>query len=794
LSKAEKNAFYAYSSGIREVESCIETACRQINTERKRLDVHPWTRNEISGQHIPTVILEKIRETDFFIADITQLNANVTYEIGYAIGIQKRVIITAHRQCEELETAKQIKEVGIFDTIGRSPYYSNAEELVSIVTKDYGLKPINTSYEKNLRRPTYLIEPHEQGKGLRSIISAIKGTRLHYRGFSPVEHGRMSGMEAIEGVSKSYGVVIPWAGEREEKAFIHNIRAAFVCGLAHGMEIPTALLQEKGSGTPPIDLIDEINVYSSREDIQRIVQEWAPQVTNYITESAYTQTRIDGLLSQLELGDPMAENEPDTLQDYYVYGDNYIKVRRGDSGIVVGRKGSGKTALWTQLRNELRSEKNNIILDLKPEGYQLLKLRENILDFLTEGAQAHLITAFWEYILYLEMANKIIEVDAKSYLRDHEIFDTYNSIKDIYNDNEEYAEGDFSERLLRVSNNLAKKFKEQFKDQTDVQLSTPQITELLYSHDIKNLRSNVNEYLRHKNSTWILFDNLDKGWAATGISNEDYIILRCLIDALRKMKNDLRRDGIDFNHVVFIRDDVYQILGEKSPDSGKDTRISLDWSDPELLRKILYERLKHNFEDSKPFEEVWSMIAASHYESYETSQYIIDRSFMRPRNMLKILNHCKGSAINLGHEKIEVEDIQRGMNNYLLDLIIDFDNEISDVIPEANGLIYHFEKEGRFYTEEELFLFMELYGIPKEAHDRIRHYLVYYGIIGIKENQDTDCLQATFIYDVGYNMKRMDALAHKLGKKTIYLLNPAFFSFVKRTDAGEGQMKMALGA
>jgi hypothetical protein len=34
------------------------------------------------------------------------------------------------------------------------------------------------------------------------------------------------------------------------------------------------------------------------------------------------------------------------------------------------------------------------VVDLKPEGYQLIKLKEDILEFLAEGARQHLIVAF----------------------------------------------------------------------------------------------------------------------------------------------------------------------------------------------------------------------------------------------------------------------------------------------------------------------------------------------------------------------------------------------------------------
>jgi hypothetical protein len=49
------------------------------------------------------------------------------------------------------------------------------------------------------------------------------------------------------------------------------------------------------------------------------------------------------------------------------------------------------------------------MVDLKPEGYQLIKLKEDLLSYLTEGSRQHLITAFWEYLLLLEVTYKVLE-------------------------------------------------------------------------------------------------------------------------------------------------------------------------------------------------------------------------------------------------------------------------------------------------------------------------------------------------------------------------------------------------
>jgi translation initiation factor RLI1 len=126
-------------------------------------------------------------------------------------------------------------------------------------------------------------------------------------------------------------------------------------------------------------------------------------------------------LAELSIADSIAENEFQTLGGYYLRTDQFGRASRGEVNLVVGRKGAGKTALFSQLRNEKRANVRNIVVDLKPEGYQLIRLKEDVLDFLAEGARTHLITALFEYVFYLEICYKLLEKDREKHLRDNRI-------------------------------------------------------------------------------------------------------------------------------------------------------------------------------------------------------------------------------------------------------------------------------------------------------------------------------------------------------------------------------------
>ena len=57
-----------------------------------------WTDNDIVGKSLVEPIYDGIDKSKFLVADITYLNLNVTYEVGYAIGRRKRAVLTRNKR------------------------------------------------------------------------------------------------------------------------------------------------------------------------------------------------------------------------------------------------------------------------------------------------------------------------------------------------------------------------------------------------------------------------------------------------------------------------------------------------------------------------------------------------------------------------------------------------------------------------------------------------------------------------------------------------------------------------
>lgn len=126
-------AFYAYASGSQHRTDTIETAIKSIN-ERSKVNITSWRRINAGGKIIIQTILSRIRKSDIFICDLTGLNSNVLFELGYAVGLQKRVWLT-------LDVTKKTSQpfVNSLDVVSNFGYrmYTNHEDIIEQFLSDF---------------------------------------------------------------------------------------------------------------------------------------------------------------------------------------------------------------------------------------------------------------------------------------------------------------------------------------------------------------------------------------------------------------------------------------------------------------------------------------------------------------------------------------------------------------------------------------------------------------------------------------------------------------------------------
>jgi hypothetical protein len=772
MDNEKPTAFYAYPASPGHVGDTIEAALRALRLRDFRNGITSWRQLDIAGKFISESVLADIAAADFFVAEIGALNFNVNYEIGYAIGLGKRVFLT--RNTAVSVSNSEITQVGIYDTLGYKTY-SNADELEKILRTFEATNPLTLGTEKSRTSPIYLNQSKHKTDWEQAVISRVKRARLYFRSFDPSETPRLSASDAIRNVSASYGVVLLFLPDEISEARTHNLRAAFLAGLAAGMGRVSLLLQV-GESPIPLDYRDFVTYCTHPGQIADAVSTFALDVTAaFQEEDAAAYGKTDTFLDRLDLGASTAENEIADLPEYWLETEAYRKVSRREARLVTGRKGAGKTATFFRIRETMRRRKGNIVLDLMPEGYQLLKFKDRVLSTLAEGTVEHTITAFWEYLLLLELCYKVLEVDKELHKRDQNLYENYQRLSASYLSDEYASEGDFSERMSTLLRDVSQAFESEYSNGGELQLDAGQITRLLYRHDVSRLRKDVIEYLQTKNEVWLLIDNLDKGWPAHGLRPADLVIVRSLIEATRKIEREFQKRELAAHTVIFLRNDVYELLIDNTPDRGKERRANVDWVDPDLLRELLRRRIEFSEPDVEgmPFDAVWRRLCIPVVQGVESSTYLIDRCLMRPRCLIDLVNQCKGFAVSLGHDAIEPEDISKGLATYSTDLISEIALEMRDVDPSIENVLYGFIGAHRQFGEKTLTDILESMDVSREKIEAVQDILFWFGFLGVVWPTG----EVKYIYSVNYDLRLFKgAIQRQKAAGVLYQINEAFWA------------------
>ena len=753
-----KGTFFIYPSDPDLISSTIELA---IEDMRRSEPSYPWTSWRdlpIEGRIIFCEICKAARFSSLVVADVTTLNFNVLFEIGYCIGLGLPVLPI--RDTSYKRDKKFFDELGILDTFGYVDF-QNAIELATGVKKQLrsNVKAIGEQ-DTNKNQPIYIAKSPIDTDGSIRLLSCLKKSGLRFRTFDPRETARLSLYEAKKQTATSLGVITYLLNPEREGALINNARCAFIAGLsmAHGKRV---LMLQEGEASHPIDYRDVIQTYKGVEQIQKVLAPFFKDIIIILQELSPLAKEVPSKrLEKVNLGDLAAENEIRLLHNYFVPTGQYHEAKHGHARLVIGRKGSGKTAIFYKIRDDYVNRKTYLVLDLKPEGHQFTKLREAVLSQLTPGLQEHTMTAFWNYIFLQEIAYKIVEEEVYLAYRDPKIKEMYDKVVEACTGDIKPEQGDFSERLLMLVNSITER-----KESLGPIRGTPEITQLVYTKDIRILQNAINDYLAQKEGVWILIDNLDKGWPVRGATSEDIMILRCLLEATRKIQRQCEKRNIEFKIIIFVRNDIYEHLLSETPDRGKDTVISLDWNDPELFKEIIKLRLKASAEVVGSFEDVWRMFFDSHIGAEESFGYMLTRTLMRPREIIRFTRKALEVAINRNHDKVLEEDILYGELGYSEDSLQDLMFELKDINPKYQDILYNFFYCKPRLSYEEIKSLIEKDITDEDEIYKIVELLVWFGFLGVMVGSE----ETKYSHQVQYNIRKLN-----MDTKCIFEIHPAF--------------------
>lgn len=345
-------------------------------------------------------------------------------------------------------------------------------------------------------------------------------------------------------------------------------------------------------------------------------------------------TDIISLRALKSFGDVAAED--DAVLDYFLTTEAVERLRQGSAFIVLGRKGSGKTAL---VRHFSEGQSGQLSKALNLRGYPW-SLHASRVDAGASSIEAYVSS--WRYLITVELAALVLSASERPQ------FQKYLDLSEFFRDNYGGPSPKLSD-ILRPKRLLVKK--------TSIQPSVLGAT--LGGVDLERgtgdhrfgleidalssaILSTVIEIAKNEGLPGVSlhFDELDQGLES--FDNDRKRMLIGLILAARELRRECSGAGYSVDPIIYLRSDLWDDLDFSDKNKITETSaVNLDWSN-ETLAQLVDARVQAKLHPSAR----WDNIASPRLMRGSQSKWnhITSRTFLRPRDVIKFLNSALGRA------------------------------------------------------------------------------------------------------------------------------------------------------
>lgn len=320
--------------------------------------------------------------------------------------------------------------------------------------------------------------------------------------------------------------------------------------------------------------------------------------------------------------------------------------------IIVGRTGSGKTALLKQLSKDGVIKRYDKI-EAENTIFEHIKNNIFINSLINSGIDLRVFyKSLWIHVLLVKVINLLHRSSYDSFFeriklrltRDNKLSNSYidkfkdnffneNIVKDISNRMQDDLSANFEVAGLSISGGSSSESIERIQSTTSSYVSK----ELLSQQ--KEIIRSLNEDFTGKSQIRIVIsiDDLDKSWLSE--SSIRYSFINALMDAFRELLNIC-----SVKILISIRTDILMgIYSSSLRQQEKDLSLiyNISWNEREI-REILDKRINYLIKnqysgaENVKFQDVFNFQVLGE----DAADYIIKRTMLRPRDAINFVNLC----------------------------------------------------------------------------------------------------------------------------------------------------------
>jgi len=384
----------------------------------------------------------------------------------------------------------------------------------------------------------------------------------------------------------------------------------------------------------------------------------------------------------LEIASWPIEAREESAADYFFHFNDVSHIENGIKNYVIGRKGTGKTAIADYLHSHQSFNKFSRLLSFKNFPFNALY------SFADESYnRPNQYITIWTYMIYHYICSMMAE----------------------------------NQRVLSNCNfDLGKAF--QFEVKGALSQSVKNITSRNYSLTILGMGGSfaqeasegrfdfvrANEALKQfiekhidDSDYFIIFDELDEDYrdVLSPDRKDGYFeLLVSLFKAAQNIRAEFSGARTKIRPVIFLRDDIFDLCRDVDKNKWLDRAITLKWDEGQLRQMTKYRlsqalrKTGFSVDPGEAWDAVFSVnktrFGTNGKNSSDTFRFMLGRTFMRPRDVVSYIRECAKIAMSLdGSRKISNQVIKNaidGHSSYMRREIID---EVFPVMEDVSEVL-----------------------------------------------------------------------------------------------------------
>ncbi len=365
------------------------------------------------------------------------------------------------------------------------------------------------------------------------------------------------------------------------------------------------------------------------------------------------------------LGSAQAEADRQMLSQGFIETADYqALLHTTDFSYVVGRRGTGKSAIYQRLKDVLSSDTGTILITEEPQDYEMLEMQSLLASISKEYRLLRPISRLLWTVHFLLRSTSAVSTHYLFNKSENAVF-----LNEYIKRHQDYCTGSGITNCMAI-----------LKRTLSGSPSKEEIARIIATnYQVRQVTDSLHEALEKTELRIVaLYDRLDEAWVPDVPSVS-------ILGGLARTASEYRERRFPFYPILFIRDNMIRALAQLDDDFTRHIEghtLRLQWNEESLFHFIAARlRIVLKLDSVENEVKVWNRFAQRELQNREGFNKCLRFTLFRPRDILVLLNESYVNATREGRNVLIENDIEKSAISISQYRLEDLCKEYDKVLP-----------------------------------------------------------------------------------------------------------------